>query len=70
MEKINFSGLEKNRGSLDKKIELGLLILNRCLNNIQLLTNNVATNKCFTLCKLFKPKSKSINLAFLIANLI
>ena len=62
--------LEKNRGRLDKKRELGLLITNRWSNNIQLLTNNVATNKCFILCKLFQPKSKSINLAFLIANLL
>ena len=48
----------------------GLLILKKWSNNPQLLTNNVATNKCFTQCKLFKPKSKSINLAFLIANLL
>ena len=70
MEKINCSGLKKNQGRLDKKRELGLLITNGLSNNIQLLTNNVANNKCFTLCKLFKPKSKSINLTFLLANLL
>ena len=43
---------------------------NRWSNNIQLLTNNVATNEFFILSKLFQPKSKCINLAFLIANLL
>ena len=70
MEKINCSGLEKNRGRLDKKRELGLLILNRWSNNTQLLTNGDASSKRFILFKLFLPKSKSINLAFLLANLL
>jgi len=70
MEKINCSGLEKNRGRLDKKRELGLLILNRRLNNTQLLNNDDSSSKRFTIFKLFLPKSKSINLAFLLANLL
>ena len=67
MEKINCSGLEKNRVRLGKK-ELGLLILDRCSNNTQLLTNSGASSKRFILLKLFLPKSKSINLAFLLKN--
>ena len=54
---------------LSKK-ELGLLTLGRCSNNTQLLTNSGASSKRFILFKLFIPKSKSINLAFLIANLL
>ena len=69
MEKINFSGLEKNRVRLYKKRELGLLILNKRLNNTQLLTNGDSSSKRFILFKLFLPKSKSINLAFLLTNL-
>jgi len=37
MEKINCSGMGKNRGRLDIKRELGLLIINRRSNNNQLL---------------------------------
>ena len=70
MEKINYSKLEKNGGRLDKKRELGLLILNRRLNNTQLLTNGDSSSKRFILFKLFLPKSKSINLAFLLTNLL
>ena len=47
-----------------KKRELGLLILNRRLNNTQLLTNGDSSSKRFILFKFFLPKSKSINLAF------
>jgi len=54
MEKINCSGLEKNGGKLDKKRELGLLILNRQLNlnNTQLLTNGISSSKRLILFKL------------------
>ena len=68
MEKINCSKLEKNRGRLDKKRELGLLILNRRLNNTQLLTDGDSSSKRFILFKLFLSKSKSINLTFLRAH--
>ena len=68
MEKINCSGLENNQVRLSKKKELGLLILDRCSNNTQLLTNSGASSKRFILFKLFIPKSKSINLAFLLNN--
>ena len=67
--KINCSGLEYSRGRLYEKRELGLLILNRWSNNTQLLTNGGGISKRFILFKLFLPKSKSINLAFLLANL-
>ena len=70
MEKVNCSGLENNRGGLDKKRELGLLILNRRLNNSKLLTNGDSGSMRFILFKLFLPKSKSINLAFLLTNLL
>ena len=53
-----------------KKRELVLLILNRRLNNTQLLTNGDSSSKRFILFKLFLPKSKSINLAFLLTNLL
>ena len=53
-----------------KKRELRLLIPNRRLNNTQLLTNGDSSSKRFILFKLFLPKSKSINLAFLITNLL
>ena len=53
-----------------KKRELELLILNRRLNNTQLLTNGDSSSKRFILFKLFLPKSKSINLAFLLTNLL
>ena len=51
-----------------KKRELGMLILNIWSNNTQLLTNSGASSKRFILFKLFIPKSKSINLAFLLNN--
>jgi len=54
----------------DWKKELGLLILNRLLNNTQLLTNSDLSSKRFILFKLFLPKSKSINLAFLLTSLL
>ena len=68
MEKVNCSGLEKNRGRLEKKRELGLLILDGQLNNTQLLTNGDSSSKRFILFKLFLPKSKSINLTFFLIN--
>ena len=70
MEKINCSGLEKNRVRLDKKRELGLFILSRRLNNIQLLTNGDSSSKRFILFRLFIPNLKSLNLAFLLTNLL
>ena len=42
----------------------------RWLNNTQLLTNGDSSSKRFILFKLFLPKSKSINLAFLLTNLL
>ena len=51
-----------------KKRELGLLILNGWSNNSQLQTNGGRISKHFILSKLFLPKSKSINLAYLLAN--
>ena len=68
MEKINCSGLEKNRGRLDKK-KARTVNSYRQLNNTQLLTNGDSSSKRFILFKLFLPKSKSINLAFLLTNL-
>ena len=56
MEKYNYSGLEKNRGRLNKKRELGLLILNRWSNNTQLLTNAGGSSKCFILYKTISAK--------------
>ena len=53
-----------------EKKKLGLLILDRCSNNAQLLTISGASSKRFILFKLFLTKSKSINLAFLLANLL
>ncbi len=70
MEKINCSGLEKNLGRLDKKRKLGLPIINRWFDNTQLITNGGSSSKGFIIFKLFLPKSKSINLAFLLANLL
>ena len=43
--------MEKNRGRLDKKRGLGLLILKRESNNTQLLTNGGASSKRFILFK-------------------
>ena len=51
MEKINFSGLEKNRVRLYKKRELGLLILYRWSINTQLLTNSGTSRKRYILFK-------------------
>ena len=62
--KINCSGLENNRGRLDKKRKLGLLILKMWSNNPLLLTNIGASSRPQILFKLFLPKSKRINLAF------
>ena len=59
---------EEPRKIRPKKRELGLLILNGRLNNTQLLTNGDSRSKRFILFKLFLPKSKSINLAFLLKN--
>ena len=67
-EKINCSGLEKNRGRLDKK-KARTVNSYRQLNNTQLLTNGDSSSKRFILFKLFLKKSKSINLAFLLTNL-
>ena len=53
---------------IGQKKELGLLTLGRCSNNTQILTNSGASSKRFILFKLFIPKSKSINLAFLLNN--
>ena len=55
-KKINCSGLEKNHGRLDKKRELGLLILNSWQNNSQFVTNSDASDKRFILFKLFLHK--------------
>ena len=62
--------MEKNRGSLDKKRELGLLIPNRWSNNIQLLTNGGASQvvRFYYYLSFFYQKPKSINLAFLLNN--
>ena len=48
--------------------ELGLLILSGWSNNTQLLINSGTSSKLFILFKLFLPKSKNINLAFLLTN--
>ena len=61
---------EAAREEQTKKRALGLLILNRRLNKTQLLTNGDSGSKRFILFKLFLPKSKSINLAFLLTNLL
>ena len=52
----------------EKKRELELLILNKWSNNTQLLTNRGTSSRRFIILKLFLPKSKLINLAFLLAN--
>ena len=54
--KYNYSGLEKNRGGLDKKRELVLPILNRRSNNTQFLNNGGASNKSFILFKTISDK--------------
>ena len=63
-KKLIAQGWRRTEEDWTKKRELGLLILNRRLNNTQLLTKCVASSRLFILFKLFLPKSKSINLAF------
>ena len=53
-----------------QKRELELLIINRWSHNAQLLTYGNVISKSCILFKLFLPKSKSINLAFLLTNLL
>ena len=48
--------MEHNRGRLDTKRELGLLILNGWSNNIQLLTNGDASIKYFILNLIISPE--------------
>ena len=55
---------------IGQKRGLRLLVLNRRLNNTQLLNNGNSSSKGFILFKLFLPKSKSINIAFLLTNLL
>ena len=62
--------VEEEPRKIGQKREQGLLILNSCSNNILLLTNGGKSSKRFTLFKLFLLKSKSINLAFLLTNLL
>ena len=69
-KKLIAQGWRRTEEDLTKKRKLGLLILNRLLNNTQLLTNGDSSSKRFILFKLFLPKSKSINLAFLLTNLL
>ena len=69
-KKLIAQGLRRAEEDWTKKREQGLLILSRRLNNTQLLTNGDKSSKRFILFKLFLPKSKSINLAFLLANLL
>ena len=59
----------ENPRKIGQKRELGLLILYRYSNITRLLTNVAVGIKRFILFKLFLPKSKSINLAFLLPNL-
>ena len=49
---------------IGQKRELGLLILDRCSNNTQLLTIVSASSKLFKLFRVFLTNLKSINLAF------
>ena len=70
MEKINCSGLEKNRRRVDKKRERGLVNSLKAVKYTQLLNNGDSGSKRFILFKLFLPKSKRINLAFLLTNLL
>ena len=69
-KKLIDQGWRRTEEDWTKKIELGLLILNKRLNNTQLLTHGDSRSKRFILFKLFLPKSKSINLAFLLTNLL
>ncbi len=68
MGKDNCSGFEKRQGRLDKKRDLGLLLLNKWSNNTQLVIKRGASSKRFIIFKLLFPKSKRINLGFLPAN--
>ena len=69
-KKLIAPGWRTTKEDWANKKELGLLILNRRLNITQLLTNGDSSSKRFILFKLFLPKSKSINLAFLLTNLL
>ena len=68
MEKLIVKSWRRTKEDWTKKRDLGLLILNRRLNNTQLLTNGDSSSKRFILFKIFLPKSKSINLEFLLTN--
>ena len=70
MEKLIAQGQRRTEEDWTKNIELGLFILNRRLNNIQLLTNGDSSSKRFILFRLFIPNLKSLNLAFLLTNLL
>ena len=67
MEKINCSGLEKNRARMCKKRTRAANPW-YVSNNAKLLTNSGESGKRFILFKLFLPKSKSLNLGFLLKN--
>ena len=67
-EKLIARGCRRTEEDWTKKRELGQLILKRWSNNTQLLTNCGESIKRFILFKLSLPKSKSINVAFLLAN--
>ena len=67
MEKINCSGLEKNRVRLGKKRTRAANPW-YVSNNAQLLTNSGESGKRFILFKLFLTKLKNINLGFLLKN--
>ena len=69
-EKIIAQGWRRTEDDWTKQRELELFILNRRLNKTQLLTNGDSGSKHFILFKLFLPKSKNINLAFLLTNLL
>ena len=69
-KKIIAQGWRRTEDDWTKQRELELFILNRRLNNTQLLTNGDSSSKPCILFKLFLPKSKIINLAFLLTNLL
>ena len=60
-------GEEPRKLGQNRELEL---ILKRWSNINQLLTNDGFSSKRFIQFKLFLPKSKSINLAFLLTNLL
>ena len=68
MEKLIAQTWRRTEEDWTKKRELGLLIPKSWSNNTQLLTNCGASSKRFILFKLFLPKSKSLNLGFLLKN--